>query len=358
MKKDLIPATPSPPEESAFAEVLALIQEGRKRAFQAVNTELIDLYWRVGEYISRRIAADGWGKGTILSLSAFIRRSEPGLTGFSPQNLWRMRQFFETYRDEPKLSPLVRVLPWTHNLLIMSRSKQPEEREFYLRLCRRERWGKRELERQLAGALYERTVLSPPKVSPAVREFYPDAAAFFKDTYLFDFLQIPSDHSEMDLHGALIRNLGRFLTELGRDFCFIGSEYAIQVGGRDFALDLLFFHRGLNCLVALELKVDEFQPEHLGKLEFYLEALDRNIRKPHERPSIGVLLCATRDSEVVEYALSRSVSPALITEYQTLLPDKKLLRAKLHEYYQLLDQASPKAGGKRPTGRRKGGEAG
>ena len=178
MKKTLIPATPSPPEESSFSEVVVLIQEARQRAFQAVNTELIDLYWRVGEYISRRIAEDGWGKSTILSLSTFIRRFEPGLSGFSPQNLWRMRQFFETYRDEPKLSPLVRVLSWTHNLLIMSRSKRPEEREFYLRLCRRERWGKRELERQLSGALYERTVLSPPKVSPAVREFYPEACFY------------------------------------------------------------------------------------------------------------------------------------------------------------------------------------
>ena len=143
-------------------------------------------------------------------------------------------------------------------------------------------------------------------------------------------------HSESDLHSGLLRNLGQFITELGRDFCFIGSEYPVQVGKRDFALDLLFFHRGLNCLVAIELKVDEFQPEHLGKLEFYLEALDRDVRKTHERPSIGMLLCATKDKEVVEYALSRSVSPALIAEYQALLPKKALLRAKLHELYQRL----------------------
>ncbi len=136
-----------------------------------------------------------------------------------------------------------------------------------------------------------------------------------------------------------MRNLGRFITELGRDFCFVGSEYPLQVGGKDFALDLLFFHRGLNWLVAIELKVGEFQPEHLGKLEFYLEALDRDVKKPHENPAIGVLLCATKDSEVVEYALSRSLSPALVAEYQTRLPDKQLLLAKLHEFYELLSSA-------------------
>jgi len=146
---------------------------------------------------------------------------------------------------------------------------------------------------------------------------------------------LPADHSEADLHSGLLRNLGRFITELGRDFCFMGSEYPVQVGKQDFALDLLFFHRGLNCLVAIELKVREFRPEDLGKLNFYLEALDRDVRKEHERPSIGLLLCATKDTEVVEYCLSRSLSPAMIAEYETMLPDKEMLKAKLHELYLL-----------------------
>lgn len=148
-------------------------------------------------------------------------------------------------------------------------------------------------------------------------------------------LDLPKAHTESDLHRGLLDRLKEFLIELGRDFCFIGSEYPVQVGGRDFALDLLFFHRGLNCLVAIELKVGRFEPEYLGKLEFYLEALDRNHRKPHENPAIGVLLCASKDSEVVEYALGRSLSPALIAEYQTRLPEKKLLARKLHEFYML-----------------------
>ena len=217
--------------------------------------------------------------------------------------------------------------------MILGQSKRPEEREFYLRLAIRERWSNRELERQLKGALFERTVLSPPRASPAVSRTHAEALAVFKDAYLIEFLDLPRDHAERDLHRGLLLKLKDFLSELGRDFCFVGTEFPVQVGGRDFALDLLFFHRGLNCLVAIELKVGRFEPEYLGKLGFYLEALDRDVRKPHEQPAIGVLLCASKDEEVVEYALSRTLSPALIAEYRTQLPDKKLLQAKLHEFY-------------------------
>jgi hypothetical protein len=171
-----------------------------------------------------------------------------------------------------------------------------------------------------------------------VTGLHPSAASVFKDSYLVEFLNLPKDHSEADLHDGLVAKLKDFLIELGRDFCFVGNHYTVQVGGRDFELDLLFFHRGLNCLVDIELKIEEFQPEHLGKLEFYLEALDRDVKKPHERASIGVLLCATKDHEVVEYALSRAASPAMVAEYQTRLPDKKLLQAKLHEFYELAQQ--------------------
>lgn len=178
-------------------------------------------------------------------------------------------------------------------------------------------------------------MLNPVKVSPLVTLLHPDALSIFKDSYVVDFLHLPPTHNEADLHLGLLGKLKEFLLELGRDFCFVSSEFPIQVGKQDFALDLLFFHRGLNALVAIELKVDKFQPEHLGKLNFYLEALDRDYRKAHENPSIGVLLCASKDDEVVEYALSRSLSPTMIAEYHTQLPDKKLLRAKLHEFYLL-----------------------
>jgi predicted nuclease of restriction endonuclease-like (RecB) superfamily len=323
-----------------FDDIFRLIDAARTRAAAAVNTALIDLYWQIGETLSRRIAEGGWGKGTVAVLAESIRRRQPNARGFSTSNLWRMTQFFETYRASPILASLLRELSWTHHLAIMSRSKRDEEREFYLRLATRERWSTRELQRQLDGALFERTVLSPAILSSPLTELHPDAAGVFKDTYLVEFLDLPPRHSEADLQQGLVEQLKRFLIELGRDFCYVGSQYPLQVGGRDFALDLLFFNRALNALVAVELKIDEFQPEYLGKLEFYLEALDRDVKKPHERPSIGVLLCATKNSEVVEYALSRATSPALVAEYQTRLPDKKMLRAKLHEFYEAARSAA------------------
>uniref|UniRef100_UPI00402B8388 PDDEXK nuclease domain-containing protein n=1 Tax=Methylomonas sp. PHL2-19 TaxID=3438878 RepID=UPI00402B8388 len=316
-----------------FTEITQLIVAARQRALQTVNTALIDLYWQVGQIISRKIEQAEWGDGVVTQLAEHIAKTQPGLRGFTRPNLFRMRQFYEAYRDDEKVSPLVRQLPWTHNLIILSQGKRPEEREFYLRQAIREQWSKRELERQFKGALFERTVLHPVKVSPPVRQTHPDALNVFKDSYLVEFLDLPQGHAEADLHQGLLHRLKDFLIELGRDFCFVGSQYPLQVGGRDFALDLLFFHRGLNCLVAIELKVGRFEPEYLGKLDFYLEALDRDVKKPHEHPAIGVLLCASKDDEVVEYALSRSLSPALIAEYQTQLPAKALLQAKLHEFY-------------------------
>jgi predicted nuclease of restriction endonuclease-like (RecB) superfamily len=269
----------------------------------------------------------------VQGLADHIASTHPGLRGFTRANLFRMRQFHEAYPDREIVTALLTQLPWTHHLIILGQAKSPEEREFYLLLAIRERWSKRELERQLKGALFERAVLTPPKVSPAVRQTHAEALSVFKDAYMVEFLDLPHGHAEADLHRGLLLRLKDFLIELGRDFCFVGAEYPVQVGGRDFALDLLFFHRGLNCLVAIELKVGRFEPEYLGKLSFYLEALERDVKKPHENAPIGVLLCASKDAEVVEYALSRTLSPALIAEYQTQLPDKKLLQAKLHEFY-------------------------
>ncbi len=325
----------SQPAEDSFVEIVALIQSTRTRALQAVNTGLVGLYWQIGETISRKIASAEWGDGVVDELAHYLAKTQPGLQGFTRRNLFRMRQFYEMYCGWPKVSALLTQLPWTHNLIILSQSKRPEEREFYLHMAIQERWSSRELERQFKTALFERAVLNPPKVSPLVRQIHPDAVNIFKDSYVVEFLQLPEGHDEADLHSGLINRLKEFLIELGRDFCFVGSEYPVQVGGRDFALDLLFFHRGLNALVAIELKVGRFEPEHLGKLNFYLEALDRDVRKPHENPAIGILLCATKDSEVVEYALSRSLSPALIAQYETQMPDKQLLAAKLHEFYAL-----------------------
>lgn len=329
MKQNSTPTT----TQTAFDDVLHLIDSAKQRVYRAANTELIDLYWQVGELISKKIASAEWGDGVVAQLADFIAQTQPNLRGFTQRNLFRMRQFYEAYQGDTKVSPLVTQLSWTHNLTILSRSKRPEEREFYLKMAIQEKWSKRELERQFNTALFERVVLSPVKTSPIVAQHYPKALDVFKDSYVVEFLNLPSAHNEADLHKGLLLKLKDFLLELGRDFCFIGSEYALQVGKQDFALDLLFFHRGLNCLVAIELKVTAFEPRDLGQLNFYLEALDQDHRKPHENPAIGVLLCASKDDEVVEYALNRSLSPALIAEYVTQLPDKQLLQAKLHEFY-------------------------
>ncbi len=320
-----------------------MIQQARSRAYQGVNAILVDLYWRVGAYISHKLETAAWGEGVVPQLAQYLKQHHPDMKGFTRPNLFRMKQFYETYRDDVIVSPLVRQLPWTHNLIIFSRSKRPEEREFYLRLAAQERWNKRELERQIDGALFARAVLNPVQTSEVLKQSQPSTETIFKDAYLLDFLDLPQPHSEKDLTRALLARLRQFLIELGRDFCFIGEQYHLQVGDEDFYVDLVFYHRELQALVAFELKTRKFRPGDLGQLDFYLEALDRDVKKPHERPSIGVLLCAAKNDKVVEYALSRSLSPALVAEYQAHLPDKQFLQSKLQEFYQLAASAEDTA---------------
>lgn len=325
-----------------FAEVVSLIKKSRFAALRAVNSELINLYWQIGEYISERIESEGWGKSVVKDLADFIQRTEPTLKGFSPQNLWRMRQFYETYKDSPKLSPLVREISWSNNLAIMTQCKSIEEKEFYLRLSAKENYSFRELERQIDSSIFERTMIGNQKLSTLLREIHPDIENALRDKYVFEFLDLPETHSESDLQKALIVNFKKFILEIGKDFAYLGEGYRLQVGNEDFYLDLLFYHRSLQCLVNFELKIKKFKPEFLGKLNFYLEALDRDVKKEHENPSIGVLLCKGKDDTVVEYALARNLSPAVIADYETKLPDKKLLRAKLDEFSQLIEQAENK----------------
>lgn len=317
-----------------FGELLQRIRQARQRVFAQANTVLIDLYWLIGKTISERVQAEAWGKAVVSEFARYIAQNAPDIKGFSDKNLWRMKQFYETYRDNEKLSPLVRELPWTHNFIIFSRCKTAEEQEFYIRFCLSEGYSKRELERQIDTSHFERTVIGNTKLSPVLRELQPVIKETFKDNYVLEFLGLPETHSETDLQKALVRHMKAFILELGKDFIFISEEYRLQVGNRDFFIDLLFYHRGLSALVAFELKIGSFLPDHMGQLAFYLEALDRDVKKPHENPSIGVLLCRDKDDEVVEYALSRNLSPALIAEYQLQLPDKKVIREKMHELYE------------------------
>jgi predicted nuclease of restriction endonuclease-like (RecB) superfamily len=324
--------------QSEFSDVLKQIQASRQKVFAHINTALIDLYWQIGQIISQKVSSEAWGKSVVSELAKYITQNAPEIKGFSDKNLWRMKQFYETYQSDPKLSPLVRELPWTHNTIIFSRCKSAEEREYYLRLCIKEHYSKRELERQISSSYFERAMLGNQKISAVLREVHPSIDHTLKDNYVLEFLGLPREHEEKELQTALIRHMKQFILELGSDFIFIGEEYRLQVGNQDFYVDLLFFHRGLAALVAFELKIGKFSPEHLGQLNFYLEALDRDVKKPHENPSIGVLLCRDKDEEVVEYALSRNLSPTMVAQYEIQLPDKKLIQAKLHELSDVLEE--------------------
>ncbi|ERP30982.1 PDDEXK nuclease domain-containing protein [Chitinivibrio alkaliphilus] len=333
-----MPNNPQPSE--SFHPVLTQIQQAKQKAYQEVNAVLVELYWYIGSYISQQVKTSSWGKNIVEELARFINTKEPNLQGFTARNLWRMKQFYETYEGNPKLSALLTQLSWTNNLLIVSASKTEEEREFYLRLAIKECYSSRELERQIKSGTFERVMIANEKLSAVMTQPPQDAKNIFKDSYTLDFLNVGATHSEKDLQKSLVASLKEFIIEIGRDFCFMGQEYKVQVGNKDFSIDLLFYHRSLQCLVAFELKIDEFSPSYLGQLEFYLEALDRTVKKENENPSIGVLLCRQKNDEVVEFALSRSMSPTVISKYETELIPKEILRNKLNELYQLLENTN------------------
>ena len=331
-----MPTKPIQNKNYDFEEIVEIIEQARQKAFRAVNRELIEMYWQVGKYISEKVKSNAWGKSIVQEFASFVQSKYVGIKGFSAQNIWRMKQFYETYAGNEKLSPLVRELPWTNNILIMVGAKTDEAREFYLNLSIKNNYSKRELERQLDSMLFERTMISNQVNQLQLSKH--EGLASLRDSYVLEFLDIPDSHSEFDLQQAITANLKDFILEFGKDLTFMGQEYRIQVGNTDFFVDLLFFNRELQCLVAIELKTERFKPEHLGQLEFYLEALDRDVKKPNENPSIGLILCAAKDETVVEYALSRSLSPALIAEYKLHLPDKTILENKLREIQNLYNE--------------------
>jgi predicted nuclease of restriction endonuclease-like (RecB) superfamily len=318
-----------------YTEIISIIERARENAFRAVNRELISMYWDIGKYVSEKVKNVGWGKSVVKDFSKFIQSHYLGIRGFSPQNIWRMKQFYETYDGNEKLSTLSREISWSNNILIMMGAKSDEAREFYLLLTQKNNYSARELERQLDSMLFERTMISDEKNKLFLTK-NPGLTAL-RDSYILEFLDVPESHHEKGLRKAIIANLRDFILEFGKDFTFVGDEYRVQVGNTDFKIDLLFFNRELSCFVAIELKVKKFKPEYLGQLEFYLEALDRDVKKPNENPSVGLILCAGKDDAVVEYALSRSMSPALVADYQLHLPNKALLENKLRELKELAE---------------------
>lgn len=323
-----------------FKKIIDIIESAKERAYRKVNEELILMYRDIGEYISRESKNAEYGDAFVERLADFFSENYPDLKGFNRRGLYRMKQFYEMYKDEEKVSPLVTQLSWTNHLKIMSACKTMEERIFYMNMCVKERLSKRELERQIDSGYFERYMLSQKTLTPAIEESKRATGNVFLDNYVLDFLDVPETVSERDLQKSIIRNLKDFILEIGKDFTFIGEEYRVQVGKHDYYIDLLFYHRGLSCLVAFELKIGEFKPEYVGKINLYLEALDREVKKEYENPSVGVILCASKDDEVVEFALSRSLSPTMVSEYNLKLIDKSLLQRKLKEYIELAETDS------------------
>jgi predicted nuclease of restriction endonuclease-like (RecB) superfamily len=354
--------------EQQFTVIVSMIKTAQGNAYRAVNTELINLYWNIGAYIHIHVENAKWGDKTVAELAKFIKNNNPDLKGFDRRGLYRMKQFYQTYhnssivstamtqfqKDENQENTIVSMaltqfemqdikttilakVGWSNHLAIFGKCKKEEERKFYLSLCIKENYTFKELERQINSSLFERMLISNQAFSTLPAVLPANFENIFKETYVLDFLNLPEPYSENDLQKELVKQMKHFIAELGKDFLFVGEEYGVQVGNKDYRLDLLFYHRELHCLVAIELKITDFEPEHLSKLNFYLEALDRDVKKAHENPSIGILLCKGKDEEVVEYALSRNISPTLISQYTLALPNKEVLQNKLHEIYELFE---------------------
>lgn len=317
-----------------FKQIVELINNRKNNAYRKINEEMIQLYFEVGKYVNELKEKSTYGDKISEKVAEFLKNNYPELKGFTKRNIERMVQFYNTYKDDEIAIPLITQLSWTNNLLILSGTKNQEERHFYLKLVIKNNYTKRELDRQISSSYYERYLLSRGNALPTTKKTvdeddYPNTRIL--DTYSLEFLDLPNEFSERDLKNAIIRNLKDFILEIGKDFTFIGDEYRVQVGKHDYFIDLLFYNRELSCLVAFELKLGEFKAEYLGKMNLYLEALDRDVRKEQENPSVGIILCSSKDNDVVEYSISKNMSKTMISEYKLKLIDKKLLESKLKE---------------------------
>ena len=368
-------------QEQQFDEVINIILQHQGRASRAVNEEMLLMAWNVGGYVSNKLKTEEWGSKVVTQLSEYIRTKQPKLKGYSRSSIYNMVLFYEEYSSErflstasqylskefvqpkttqinnPSLSqtnqgttvfPMQIVQPrigqfpklltlttLTNHIEILCRCKSSEERLFYILYAHKEHLVKRELQRSITNQTYTTLLGDKKNMSKGLLQTYPNAPVVFKDTLFVDFLGLPQKHSETKLKKGLIEHMKQFILELGKDFIFMDQEYNLNVGASTFKADLLFFHRGLQALVAVELKKTKFHPRDLGQLEFYLEALDRDVKRSNENPSIGILLCPDADKMVVEYAMSRSMSPTLITEYKRILIPQERMQEQLNEYCNL-----------------------
>jgi predicted nuclease of restriction endonuclease-like (RecB) superfamily len=313
-----------------LAEVKERVRAGQYAAFRAVNKELVALYWDIGQMISKRQFAGMHGDAVVEQLATDLRMEFPGVGGFSRRNVFYMREFYLAYRDLPKVQPLVAQIGWTQNLIVLQRCRKPLEREFYIRMTKKFGWTKSVLIHQIENQSYEKTLLGQTNFDKALTpKLRAQAKLAIKDEYTFDFLELGEEHAERELERALVSRVEQFLRAMGGLFAFVGSQFRMEVDGREFFIDLLLFHRRLRCLVAIELKVGEFQPEFVGKMQFYLTALDRQAREKGENPSIGIILCKEKRRTIVEYALYNATKPIGVATYRIVKRLPKELKGQL-----------------------------
>lgn len=311
-------------------EVKELIHKKQYKVLKLINAETINLYWEIGEEIYRQQEENGWGKSIVQVLSKELQKEFPGAKGYSAANLWRMRNFYLSYRDSEKLAPLVREISWSNNIIIMEKCKDDLQREFYIQMTKKYGWTKRILANFVEAQTYEKYLLNQTNFDMTLpEERRAQAKLAVKDEYTFDFAELSPEYSEHELEMQLVNNIRSFLIEMGGDFAFIGNQYHLMVGSRDLYIDLLLFHRRLRSLVAIELKIGEFEAEYAGKMQLYLTALDEQIKLEDENPSIGIIICKNKDKTYVEYALKRTNAPIGVATYQlsNSLPEdmKKML---------------------------------
>ncbi len=327
------------PQLQFIAAIKEKIRLAQYEALKAVNVQLINLYWELGKAISEKQLL-GWGRAIVPALSEELQKEFPKMSGLSAGNLWLMAQFYTEYQSDVNLVPLVREISWSKHVVILKKCKNSQERQFYILATKKFGWTKNVLIHQVENKSFEKYLLNQTNFDLTLPEdLKKQAFLAVKDNYTFDFLNLADEHSEAELEQALIQNIRQFLLEMGSDFTFVGNQYRLAVNDKEYRIDLLLYHRKLQSLIAIDLKIGEFEPEHKGKMEFYLAILNKTVKLTHENPAIGIIICKSKDRTIVEYSLQTATLPigvatyqtmeTLPAEYQTLLPSADAISEKL-----------------------------
>lgn len=311
-------------------EITARIRSAQYEALKAVNKEMIALYWEIGKRITEQQTALGWGKSVVENLSRDIQKEFPGIQGFGVRNMWDMARFYAEYQSNEILQPLVAEISWSKHIVILTKCKETRQRQFYILATKKYGWTKDVLINKIEAKTYENYLLGQSNFDITLPDSIKNQAILaLKDEYTFDLVGLAEEHSEYELEQAIIKNIRAFLMEFGTDFSFIGNQYRLEVDGKEYFIDLLLYNRRLQAMIAIELKIGEFQPEYKGKMEFYLNILNDTVKLPHENPAIGIIICKSKSRMIVEYALKSSNMPIGVATYSlsSELPEayKKLL---------------------------------